>query len=83
MVSISPTKRAELARKLGLNEQYVYQCLTGRKTLHASMCPAFEVASDFEVRRWDLRPHDWHQIWPDLIGTEGAPSVPAIQREAA
>ena len=83
MVNIPPTKRAELARRLGLHEQYVYQCLTGRKTLAAPMCPAFEAASDFEVRRWDLRPRDWHLIWPDLIGAEGAPSVPTVQREAA
>ncbi|MDB5975187.1 MAG: hypothetical protein JWR07_1947 [Nevskia sp.] len=28
--------------------------------------------------RWDLRPNDWYLIWPELIGVEGAPSVPAI-----
>lgn len=27
------------------------------------------------VRRWDLRPKDWHLIWPELIGSEGAPSL--------
>ena len=29
------------------------------------------------VRRWHLRPDDWHRIWPELIGTEGAPDIPA------
>jgi len=29
------------------------------------------------MRRWDLRPDDWHRIWPELIGAEGAPPVPA------
>lgn len=33
------------------------------------------------VRRWDLRPDDWHRIWPELIGAEGAPGVPEA-REA-
>jgi DNA-binding transcriptional regulator YdaS (Cro superfamily) len=33
------------------------------------------------VRRWDLRPKDWYLIWPELIGTEGAPDVPAIAEE--
>lgn len=27
-------------------------------------------------KRWDLRPDDWHRIWPELIGIEGAPEVP-------
>lgn len=22
-----------------------------------------------------LRPDDWHRIWPELIGTEGAPEI--------
>jgi len=26
--------------------------------------------------RWDLRQEDWHLIWPELIGTQGAPMVP-------
>lgn len=29
------------------------------------------------VRRWDLRPRDWHRIWPELIGQAGAPGVEA------
>jgi hypothetical protein len=28
------------------------------------------------VARWDLRPDDWHRIWPELIGAEGAPPLP-------
>lgn len=27
------------------------------------------------VQRWDLRPDDWHLIWPELIGADGAPTV--------
>ena len=34
------------------------------------------------ARRWEQRPDDWHRIWPELIGTDGAPDVPAT-REAA
>lgn len=34
------------------------------------------------VRRWDLRPDDWHRIWPQLIGAEGAPAIPD-DRQAA
>lgn len=38
-------------------------------------CVAIERATGGAVRRWDLRPEDWHRIWPELIGTDGAPSV--------
>lgn len=35
-------------------------------------------------RRWDLFPLDWPRIWPELIGTEGAPPVPEQEaRDAA
>ena len=30
-------------------------------------------ASGGTVKRWDLRPDDWHRIWPELIGADGAP----------
>lgn len=28
------------------------------------------------VARWDSRPTDWHRVWPELVGTKGAPAVP-------
>ncbi len=31
--------------------------------------------------RWDLRPNDWHLIWPELIGTDGAPKIPTQTSE--
>lgn len=26
---------------------------------------------------WELRPNDWHRIWKMLVGTKGAPRIPA------
>ena len=43
----------------------------------------FEAASDGQVRRWHMFPATWHRIWPELIGADGAPPVPAEQQEAA
>jgi len=34
--------------------------------LHAERCPAIERATNGAVRRQDLRPDDWHLIWPEL-----------------
>ena len=25
--------------------------------------------------RWEVAPNDWHLIWPELIGADGAPQV--------
>ena len=36
-------------------------------------CVAIEQATDSRVMRWDLRPEDWARIWPELIGSCGAP----------
>lgn len=28
-----------------------------------------------KVVRWDMRPADWHLIWPELVAREGAPRI--------
>jgi hypothetical protein len=43
-----------------------------------------EIEQRTPLRRWDLRPDDWHRIWPELVGADGAPPVPVEPaREAA
>ena len=37
-------------------------------------CYPIETATDGEVTRRDLRP-DWREIWPELIGADGAPAI--------
>ena len=46
-----------------------------RGAVPSDHCAAIELATDGAVMRWDLRPHDWHRIWPELIGQPGAPKV--------
>lgn len=45
-------------------------------------CVGIEQATEGKVRRWDLRPEDWHRIWPELIGIDGAPEIQAEQPAA-
>lgn len=78
-MSMAASDRRALAEKVGANEQYLYQCLTGRKAMKAEEAVRIEIDSDRLLRRWHLRPNDWHRIWPELIGAEGAPPVPAEQ----
>jgi hypothetical protein len=38
--------------------------------------PAVEVKSGLKCRRWDMYPQTWWRIWPELVGTPGAPPLP-------
>lgn len=42
-----------------------------------ALCVLIERFTSGVVSRWDLRPDDWWKNWPELIGAEGAPAVPA------
>lgn len=72
---MTATDRKALAEQVGVDEQYLYQCLTGRKAMTPAEAVRVERESGHVVRRWHLRRDDWHRIWPELIGGEGAPEV--------
>lgn len=42
-------------------------------------CVQIEQATRGAVMRWDLRPDDWHRIWPELAERADAPKVAAAQ----
>lgn len=72
---ITPADRRRLAAAAGINEQYLYQCLTGRRDMNPAEARRVEAVVGSELMRWDLCSKTWHQIWPELIGAEGAPAV--------
>jgi DNA-binding transcriptional regulator YdaS (Cro superfamily) len=76
-------RAAAMAGRVGLSSQFLYQIARGKRPCPADHVPAVEAASDGQVRRWELRPRDWHRIWPELVGAEGAPAVPAKESDAA
>lgn len=69
-----PEDRRRIAAKVGVNEQYLYQCLTGRREMGPVEAVRIQRESDHEVRVWDVCHKTWALIWPHLIGTDGAPS---------
>jgi DNA-binding transcriptional regulator YdaS (Cro superfamily) len=75
-VQITAKDRADMAALAGINEQYLYQCLTKRRDMDATVAVKVEQVTGQRIRRWQLR-RDWHKTWPELIGVEGAPRVPA------
>lgn len=69
--------RKVLADLIDVSPAYLYQMATRRRPVPPEVAPRIEQATGGQVRRWDLRPDDWHLIWPELIGTPGAPAVAA------
>ena len=59
------------------------QAELGTDVVFERLAVAIERATDGAVRRWDLRPDDWHRIWPELVGMDGAPPVPEAEAREA
>lgn len=68
---------AALAAELGVSSVYLSQLSARQRGREPSpeLCVLIEAASERAVMRWDTRPDDWHRIWPELIGADGAPEV--------
>lgn len=81
---LSPEDRQRLAEKARVDPASLYQAMTGRGYgFKPEKCVRIEKDTELELRRWDLRPKDWHLIWPELIGADGAPEVPAEPEKQA
>ena len=71
-------KRREIAQRVGIDEQYLYQISRGLKTAKPALAKQLNLV-DPAALLWDLRPDDWHLIWPDLVGQDGGPTLKAEQ----
>ena len=56
----------DLARAVGVSPVIISQWKTGARSVPVERCPAIERATGGAVTRRDLRPDDWHLIWPEL-----------------
>lgn len=65
-----------LAAEMGICPSYLSQMVTGHRPFSIERCVEIERATEGAVRRWDLRPDDWGAIWPELVGSPGAPQWP-------
>ena len=80
---ITAERRRQLAAATGTNEQYLYQCLTGRRDMNPGEARRLETATAGELHRWNLCQKTWHRIWPELVDTEGAPPAPTVEPAAS
>ncbi len=61
----TPKERRRLAAVVDVDEQYIYQIMRGLKTAGPALAKQIN-AADARARLCDLRPDDWHLIWPEL-----------------
>ena len=64
---IPTDERRQLAEKVGINEQYLYQCLTGRREMSAWEAVRVEQASEGRLTRQMVCQGSWQSIWPELV----------------
>ena len=76
-------RQAVLCKAIGAHAPDVSRWASGERPVPVHRCRQIERATGLKVRCWDLRPHDWHRIWPELIGAEGAPEVSPSEAKAA
>ena len=65
-----------MAAALGVKQPTISEWVRGVRPVPVERCTSIEQATSRAVMRWDLRPDDWHRIWPELIGQPGAPATP-------
>lgn len=64
--AITLDRRRELADKHAVSEQYLYQCLTGRRDMNPAEARRIETESCGELTRQMLCQRTYAQIWPEL-----------------
>ena len=60
----------DLANKLSVTPGFVCQLRSGFRPVPIDRCVPIEQATSGLVTRKDLRPKDWHKIWPELAQQE-------------
>lgn len=58
--------QAKLAAELGIKPPTLSQMISGDRPVPINKCVAIEFLTNRQVTRKDLRPNDWHLIWPEL-----------------
>ncbi|MEX3555197.1 MAG: YdaS family helix-turn-helix protein [Burkholderia gladioli] len=63
---------AKLCRDIGAYAPDVSRWANGSRPVPPRWCVAIERITDGAVSRRDLRPDDWHLIWPELAEAHSA-----------
>ncbi len=64
--SLSEELRDVFLSRAGLTENYLRSACSRNVLFRSARCTKIERATNGQVTRKDLRPDDWHLIWPEL-----------------
>lgn len=75
-------QREAFAVAAGTTRYHLRNVAFSGKPCGIELAVGIERESRGAVKRWDLRPDDWHRIWPELVGRKGSPKAPALKKAA-
>ena len=59
----------KFAARLGVSPSYLSQMASGRTAISPTRALMIESATEGQVSRAELRPHDWELIWPEYASS--------------
>ena len=68
--NVTPDDRRYWADVFGLNEQYLYQCLSGLRNMDPTRALSIETESKGALTRRMLCQDTWAGIWPELADSK-------------
>lgn len=71
-------RAAGLARALGVSATFVWKMAHEDRPVPVEHAAAVERFTGGAVTRRDIRPQDWHLIWPELAAADSPPNPPAV-----
>jgi len=66
LFEMPPQERQAFAESVGTTARHLTNVAYGSRTLDEKVCVAIEQCTRKIVTRQELRPEDWHLIWPEL-----------------
>lgn len=65
-----PGSASAFAKSIGVSPAYLYQMTNGIRPVPVQLVATIKRVTGGAVAEQDLRPDDWHLIWPELAATE-------------
>lgn len=79
-----PRGGSEFAERCGVRPySYLLAFASGNRHPSPKLAVVIERESNYMVMRWELRPDDWHLIWPELKYAKNAPPIPSTPSRSA
>ena len=75
-------ERTDFALAVGTTIGHLNNVVYGMRVASASLAKQIAMRTERAVAEWDLRPEDWHLIWPELVDAQDAPPISANAEES-